>query len=358
MRKLVLLTLLGFALVGFAAPAFADDCVEVDVEMAPEIVAAEVGEGFIEVLNCSDEAGIVMVAMTMELMNGIFVELPEVPVMLGAGEVISTTFYYPAPPGLTGGSFGICVTATLGDAEASDCASSLIVEGSSDGSGQRDFNFSVALSEGDCLEMDFELSDVVYTTPGDFFTEGYYEVTNCGDEAATIWLEPAIGGFEDIGGARFPVMLGAGETASWEFQFPVPPSVPEGTYTFCVTATLGETVVTDCEEVEVRAGSFGGDESSANDLTKLSASAFPNPFNPTTQIAFSLPEAVEVSVSVFNVLGQEVRSLISGEMMAAGDQVVSWDGRDDAGVSVSTGVYLYRIVAGEQTLSKKMVLMK
>lgn len=358
MRKLVLSILLGFAVISSAVPAFADNCVEVDIEMTPEVVAGEMGEGYFELVNCGDEASTVMLAISMELMGGVVVDLPEVPVMLGAGEMISTSFVYPAPPGLTGSSFSLCVTATLGGAVASDCASSLIVEGSSDGSERGDFGFSVALSESDCLEMDFELSDVIYTTPGDFFTEGYYEVTNCGDEAATIWLEPAIGGFEDIGAAKFPVMLAAGETASWQFQFPVPPAVPEGTYTFCVTATLGETIVTDCEEVEVLAGSLGGDGSSANDLTELSAIAFPNPFNPTTQIALSLPESAEVSVSVFNVLGQEVRTLISGEVMAAGDHVVSWDGRNDAGVSVSTGVYLYRVVAGEQILSKKMILMK
>lgn len=84
---------------------------------------------------------------------------------------------------------------------------------------------------------------------------------------------------------------------------------------------------------------------------------FPNPFNPTTTIWYALPSASFVEVSVLNVLGQKVRTLVS-EYLTAGCQSVEWNGHDDAGKEVSSGVYFYRIAAGNFTDTKKMVLMK
>ncbi len=84
---------------------------------------------------------------------------------------------------------------------------------------------------------------------------------------------------------------------------------------------------------------------------------YPNPFNPSTKIAFALPKAGKVEVSVFNVLGQEVNTLISEEM-GAGNHTVEWDGRNNTGGSVSSGIYFYRIVAGDFSQTKKMLMLK
>jgi len=84
---------------------------------------------------------------------------------------------------------------------------------------------------------------------------------------------------------------------------------------------------------------------------------YPNPFNPTTQIEFSLPVPSRVDLTVFNVLGQEVRSVINDEM-PAGHHSVTWDGNSSSGNSVSSGVYFYRLEAGDFVETRKMMLLK
>jgi spore coat protein A len=83
----------------------------------------------------------------------------------------------------------------------------------------------------------------------------------------------------------------------------------------------------------------------------------PNPFNPITQIAFVLPDASVVELTVFNVAGQKVRVLGQGPYVA-GRHVVTWDGKDDSGAGVATGVYFYRLRAGNAERIRKMVMMK
>jgi hypothetical protein len=85
---------------------------------------------------------------------------------------------------------------------------------------------------------------------------------------------------------------------------------------------------------------------------------FPNPFNATTVIQFALPEASMVRLEVFNVLGQRVVTLVDEEL-AAGYKQVIWDGRNQRGDQVTSGVYFYRVQAGEKfTELKKMLLVK
>ena len=84
---------------------------------------------------------------------------------------------------------------------------------------------------------------------------------------------------------------------------------------------------------------------------------FPNPFNPATVIRFSLPEPGEVELAVFNILGRRVATLAEG-VHEAGEHTVRWDGRDDEGNGVSSGVYLYRLKAGERSQTRKMLLVR
>lgn len=84
---------------------------------------------------------------------------------------------------------------------------------------------------------------------------------------------------------------------------------------------------------------------------------YPNPFNPETRIEFSLPQNSFVTIDIFDILGKRIRRLVR-EWLSAGYKVVTWDGRNDDNQPVSSGVYIYRIVAGGFTESKKMVLLK
>ncbi len=84
---------------------------------------------------------------------------------------------------------------------------------------------------------------------------------------------------------------------------------------------------------------------------------YPNPFNPVTTISYSLEERSHVVIAVYNLLGQKVVTLVDNEI-SAGEHFVQWDGRDETGQPVSTGVYLYRIESEQFSASRKMVLLK
>jgi hypothetical protein len=83
----------------------------------------------------------------------------------------------------------------------------------------------------------------------------------------------------------------------------------------------------------------------------------PNPFNPSTDIRFALPQAGKVNLSIYNVLGQHVKSLVDG-YMDAGYQTVTWDGTDNRDNIVASGVYFYKLSAEGYTNTKKMLLLK
>ncbi|MFH1277975.1 MAG: MXAN_6640 family putative metalloprotease [Candidatus Eisenbacteria bacterium] len=84
----------------------------------------------------------------------------------------------------------------------------------------------------------------------------------------------------------------------------------------------------------------------------------PNPFNPATSIAFTLPADGAPSLVVYNPAGRVVRTLLGGETMSAGAHTVQWDGRDDRGRSVGSGVYHYRLVADNLSETKRMILIR
>jgi flagellar hook assembly protein FlgD len=85
--------------------------------------------------------------------------------------------------------------------------------------------------------------------------------------------------------------------------------------------------------------------------------AYPNPFNPSTMISYALSSAGVVHLEVYDVLGQRVRLLSAGYRDAGRHQVV-WDGRDEEGMSVSTGMYLVRLNAGDYRSVEKISLLR
>jgi len=90
--------------------------------------------------------------------------------------------------------------------------------------------------------------------------------------------------------------------------------------------------------------------------TKLHGN-YPNPFNPVTNIAYSIKTAGKVTLEVYNIKGQLVKTLVN-EVMETGDHTAIWNGKDNTGKSVSSGVYFYKMKAGNYTATNKMILMK
>ena len=87
------------------------------------------------------------------------------------------------------------------------------------------------------------------------------------------------------------------------------------------------------------------------------SSNYPNPFNPTTTIPFALPEAAQVTIAVYDVTGRHVKTLLR-QRQAAGEHAVTWDGTDEAGHSMPSGVYAYTIRAGSSRQSRMMIRLK
>jgi len=84
---------------------------------------------------------------------------------------------------------------------------------------------------------------------------------------------------------------------------------------------------------------------------------YPNPFNPTTTIQFSIPNQVKVELNIYDIMGRKVNSLVSSNY-SAGNYNVVWDGTNDNGMMVSSGIYFYQVKAGNQIAVKKMSFLK
>jgi len=104
---------------------------------------------------------------------------------------------------------------------------------------------------------------------------------------------------------------------------------------------------------------FGDEDEPENEilLTPQLHGNYPNPFNPTTTISFSLPDEQEIDITIYNIKGQKVKRLINGQL-TAGNHTMIWDGKDTNGKSVSTGIYFYKLKTGNDVLTRKMLMLK
>ena len=84
---------------------------------------------------------------------------------------------------------------------------------------------------------------------------------------------------------------------------------------------------------------------------------YPNPFNPATVISFSIPKAENVKLYVYNLLGEKVTTLINSDLNI-GNHKVTWNGKNDFGITVPSGVYFYKLETPSFNQSRKMILLK
>jgi hypothetical protein len=124
---------------------------------------------------------------------------------------------------------------------------------------------------------------------------------------------------------------------------PAPASKPKGKGR-ALLAKVGEEAGAEVSEA-VLPQAFGLDQN------------YPNPFNPATTIRYALPEAANVRLVVYNLLGQAVKVLMNTSQ-GPGHYAVVWDGRDEVGRPAATGVYIYRLQAGAFVQTRKMLFAK
>jgi hypothetical protein len=112
-------------------------------------------------------------------------------------------------------------------------------------------------------------------------------------------------------------------------------------------------------ELMIRAIVYTGTsiEGELNPALTLAASNFPNPFNPTTTISYSVPTSGPTTVKVYNLKGQEITTLVNNEM-TSGNYSVVWNGTDSKGNSVSSGIYFVRVQNSGKAVTSKMLLSK
>ena len=103
--------------------------------------------------------------------------------------------------------------------------------------------------------------------------------------------------------------------------------------------------------------SIGGNSSNGFPIRFTIYPNFPNPFNPTTQIRYDLPKENIVNITIYDVLGRKIRTLMNINQ-TAGYHSIRWDAKNDMGEDIAAGVYIYTIQTGEFRSSKKMVLLK
>jgi len=129
-------------------------------------------------------------------------------------------------------------------------------------------------------------------------------------------------------------------------------------------------VETEQSLIELTRGELSDDNYALNSVASLGAievetrpevyalrNNYPNPFNPTTTIKYQLPEATDVRLEIFNVVGQVVRTVVA-DPQDAGRYTVQWDATNDGGQPLSSGIYFYRLQAGEFQQVNKMLLLK
>ncbi len=141
------------------------------------------------------------------------------------------------------------------------------------------------------------------------------------------------------------------DLTSWEDT-----DVEDGTHTYYLTSAYEEFESNPSNTVEVEIDGSSTDEIDVPLITDLIGN-YPNPFNPVTNISFQISEIAQVTVDIYNIKGEKVKTLVN-ERLTPDTYNYSWNGTDDNSNVVSSGVYFYKMKAGRYTSTRKMILMK
>ena len=131
-----------------------------------------------------------------------------------------------------------------------------------------------------------------------------------------------------------------------------------GIYYYVVTAVYEEGESSFSNPTQAYSGSVGNEDNNvpSNCVMKLHNN-YPNPFNPSTTISFDLPRETDVEITVYNIKGQKVK-VLTNDHFEKGTHSVIWNGKDNSNKSVASGIYFYKLSAGNETKVNKMLLLK
>ena len=214
-----------------------------------------------------------------------------------------------------------------------------------DSAGEVDaLTFTITVSEGLSFDSFFDLfpsGKIVPTASHDLVEIREFVV---GQRVEGLVLPEASGGTAPLTYSLSPALpAGLAFDAATRTIAGTPQAAAETAYTYTVTDANGASASLALQTLPA---------------TFVLADNFPNPFNPATTIKYALPQAADVELTVYNVVGQVVRTLVA-EHQSAGRYVVEWDATNDNGHSLSSGMYFYRLQAGSEFREvKKMLLLK
>ena len=198
---------------------------------------------------------------------------------------------------------------------------------------------------------------------GNSYITGYFEgtatfggttITSSGD------IDIFVAKIDSNGNWQWTINAGG---SSADFGFGISIDVNGNSYitgSFGGIATFGGTTITSSGFTDIFVAKLNSTLSAENEIspTEIQLSNYPNPFNPSTKIHYSIKEKSNVRIDVCNIKGQLVKSLINGQQ-GAGDHSVIWNSKDDNGNKVSSGIYFYKLnVNGEEKAVRKCILLK
>ncbi|MFC2103187.1 FG-GAP-like repeat-containing protein [Bacteroidota bacterium] len=129
-----------------------------------------------------------------------------------------------------------------------------------------------------------------------------------------------------------------------------------GTYAVYLKVSDGESEDVEIKDAYISTSVSGIQEDIFPEKIKLHQN-YPNPFNPSTTIRYELPEGSNVTIKIYNLLGKEIIELVN-EFQQTGFKIINWDGKDESGYPVNSGMYLYTIKSNNFSQTKKMLVIK
>ncbi|MCF7921227.1 MAG: T9SS type A sorting domain-containing protein, partial [Candidatus Marinimicrobia bacterium] len=189
------------------------------------------------------------------------------------------------------------------------------------------------------------------------FDDGTHGDVTAGDNVYTLQFEYAPDSTNNVIGQEFKFGIGGGDNES-SYGLNHIENINDASDTYTIASAWGSINPNFYYlwDYDTMTGTVGVDEFEVPNVLSL-AQNYPNPFNPTTSINYVLPQASDVQLIIYNALGQEVRTLKAGHSNA-GSYSVNWDGLDHSGNMVSSGLYIYTLTTGDQSISKKMLMLK